>query len=171
MKLLILLFGFLKLICGVHGALTSDQAAEEQQRLGERRGQINTQCICCCSLLCCQSMKLLFVIQKGGWECSAACIAQPLTWRMVLKMASKWCWHNLKTRRCTMTLQQWKEIKEYLWVRAVFLVLLMIPDRALEMCVHLMEGRRGRGMGGGRSWPWQTQKQGQLQQSGSEQQK
>lgn len=38
-------------------------------------------------------------------------------------------------------------------MRAVFLVSLMITARALEVCVHLMEGGRGRGMGGGRADP------------------
>lgn len=52
-----------------------------------------------------------------------------------------------KTKRCTMTLKQLKEIKEYLWVRVVLLSLLMISVRALEMCVHLIEGERCKGGG------------------------
>jgi len=53
-----------------------------------------------------------------------------------------------------------KQQKEYLWVRVTLLILLTIAVRALEMCVHFMEGGRGRGKGGGRADPDKSRSQG-----------
>lgn len=45
-------------------------------------------------------------------------------------------------------------------MRVVLLILLMITVKALKMCVHLMEGGRGRGKGGGRADPYKYRNKG-----------